>query len=246
MTTKLKTRTPLKPPANRKLSAKMSSEDRRASIIRAVRRVFAEKGFDGTKTRELAEAAGVSEALLFKHFPNKEALYTAMQISCCSEEGSAAMERLKALEPSASTLVLLTHFIMSRMLGKPAANEDDRVLQTRLMLRSLTEDGEFARLFLKGAPAQGNRWIEECVKAAIAAGEAADGPVRPSLGGWFASHLAAMIRIHLLPAEPVVDYGVSRDKLVEQAVWFVLRGMGLKDETIKRYYNPRALALFAE
>ena len=64
----------------------MSSEDRRAAIIRAVRRVFAEKGFDGTKTRELAEAAGVSERSLFKHFPNKEALYSAMQISCCSEQ----------------------------------------------------------------------------------------------------------------------------------------------------------------
>lgn len=228
-----------------KSTAKMPSEERRAAIIKAVRRVFAEKGFDGTKTRELAEAAGVSEALLFKHFPNKEALYSAMQVSCCSEQGSAAMERLKALEPSASTLVLLTHFVVSKMLGKPAVSDDDQVLQTRLMLRSLTEDGEFARLYLKGGPSQGNRWIEECIKAAVAAGEAVDGPVRPSVGGWFASHLAAMIRIHLLPSEPVVEYGVSREKLVEQAVWFILRGMGLKEETIKRYYNPKALALFA-
>jgi hypothetical protein len=156
------------------------------------------------------------------------------------------MERLKALEPSASTLVLLAHFVVSRMLGKPAANEDDQVLQTRLMLRSLTEDGEFARLFLKGGPSQWNRWIEECIKAAIAAGDAVDGPVQPSLGGWFASHLAAMVRIHLLPAEPVVEYGVSREKLVEQVVWFILRGMGLREEAIKRHYNPRALALFAD
>src|SRR5579859_694380 len=95
-------------------SAKMSSAQRRAAIIKAVRRVFAEKGFDGTTTRELAVAAGVSEALLFKHFPNKEALYSAMQISCCSDEAaSAVVERLKALEPSASTLVFLIHFIIS-------------------------------------------------------------------------------------------------------------------------------------
>jgi AcrR family transcriptional regulator len=228
-----------------KSMVKMSSADRREAIIKAVRRVFAEKGFDGTKTRALAEAAGVSEALLFKHFPNKEALYSAMQVSCCSEPGSGAMERLKALEPSASTLVLLTHFVVSKMLGKPAASGDDQVLQTRLMLRSLTEDGEFARLYLKGGPSQGNRWIEECIKAAVAAGEAVDGPVRPSVGGWFASHLAAMIRIHLLPSEPVVEYGVSREKLVEQAVWFILRGMGLKEEVIKRCYNPKALALYA-
>ena len=60
---------------------KLSSEERKAAILRAVRRVFAEKGFDGTTTRALADAAGVSEALLFKHFPNKEALFSAMKLS---------------------------------------------------------------------------------------------------------------------------------------------------------------------
>jgi AcrR family transcriptional regulator len=227
-----------------KPTPKMSSEDRRAAIVKAVRRVFAEKGFDGTTTRELAAAAGVSEALLFKHFPNKEALYSAMQVACCVQQDSEAIERLKALEPSASTLVLLTHFFVSKMLGKQPAADDDNLLQTRLMLRSLTEDGEFARLYLKGGPTQGNQWIEECIKAAVAAGEAVDGPVRPRVASWFGTNLAAMIRLHLLPAEPVVDYGVSREKLVEQVVWFILRGMGLKEESIGRHYNPRALALF--
>jgi AcrR family transcriptional regulator len=226
-------------------SSKMSSEERRAAIIKAVRRVFAEKGFDGTTTRELAVAAGVSEALLFKHFPNKEALYTAMQISCCSdEEASAVVERLKALEPSASTLVFLIHFIISKIAGEKTINDDEGSLQTRLIVRSLTEDGEFARLFLKGRPTEGNRWIEACIKAAIADGDAFDGPVRPSTGGWFTHHLAVMLKIHLLPARPVVEYGIAHEKLVEQAVWFTLRGMGLKEETIGRYYNPKALALF--
>jgi AcrR family transcriptional regulator len=222
----------------------LNSEERRAAIIKAVRRVFAEKGFDGTTTRELAEAAGVSEALLFKHFPNKEALYSAMQLSCCREQTSAKRERLKSLEPSASTLVFLVHLLISHMLINRLAGDDEEALQNRLMLRSLMEDGEFARLFLQGMPSQWVGKVEECIKAAIAAGDAVDGPVRPSLRGWFAQHLAAMIMNNLRPAKPVVDYGVSRDKLVEQAVWFTLRGMGLKEEAIKRYYNPRALALF--
>lgn len=244
--TKARKNTPLKMPAKipAKVSSKMSSEQRRAAIIKAVRRVFAEKGFDGTTTRELAVAAGVSEALLFKHFPNKEALYSAMQISCCNEQASAMVEKLKALEPSASTLVFLIHFIISRIAGDKSANDDEELLQTRLIMRSLTEDGEFARLFLKGRPTEGNRWIEACLQAAIAAGDAVDGPVRPSVGGWFTHHLAVMLKIHLLPAQPVVEYGISHDKLVEQAVWFTLRGMGLKEETIKRHYNPKALALF--
>ena len=49
---------------------------------------------------------------------------------------------------------------------------------------------------------------------------------------------------HLRPATPVVDYKASRAKLVEHAVWFALRGMGLKEEAIRRHYNPKALALF--
>ena len=51
---------------------------------------------------------------------------------------------------------------------------------------------------------------------------------------------------NLLPADPVVDYGVRRGQLVEQIVWFSLRGLGLKDEAIRRYYNPKALALFGD
>lgn len=226
-----------------KSTVKMSSEERRAAIIKAVRRVFAEKGFDGTTTRELADAAGVSEALLFKHFPNKEALFSAMQLSCCTERDHDRMERLKALEPSASTLVLLVHFLVWRIVtgGSP---DEEQTIQNRLFLRSLAEDGDFARLLLKRPTLSWIPKIEQCLKVATAAGEAVACPVRANLRAWFTHHLAAMIMFYLLPAEPAVDYGAARARLVEPAVWFALRGMGLTDEAIKRYYNPKALALF--
>lgn len=227
-----------------KTTAKLSGEERRAAIIKAVQRTFAEKGFDGTTTRALADAAGVSEALLFKHFPNKEALFAAMQESCCNEQDAGLFERLTTLDPSASTLVLLVHFLVSKIVAGCASGGEDQTIPSRLMLRSLAEDGDFARSWL-GHLASG--WIpkvEECIEAAVAAGDAAKGPVLPGLLGWFAHHLAAMLATNLLPAEPVVDYGVPRDRLVEQAVWFSLRGMGLKEEVIRRYYNPKALALF--
>jgi TetR/AcrR family transcriptional regulator len=40
--------------------------------------LFSRRGFEGTTTRGLARKAGISEALLFRHFPNKEALYAAI------------------------------------------------------------------------------------------------------------------------------------------------------------------------
>ena len=227
-----------------KTTAKLSGEERRAAIIKAVRRTFAEKGFDGTTTRELADAAGVSEALLFKHFPHKEALYAAMQESCCDEQSAGAVERLNALEPSASTLVLLVHFLVSHVLTGCASDEGDQTIPTRLMLRSLAEDGDFARTWLRQLASCWIPKVEESLRAAVAAGEAVDGPVLPGLGGWFTHHLAAMLTTHLMHDKPVVDYGVPCERLTEQTVWFALRGMGLKEQAIRRYYNPKALALF--
>jgi AcrR family transcriptional regulator len=230
---------------NIKTAKKLSGDERRAAIINSVRQLFAEKGFDGTTTRELAQAAGVSEALLFKHFPNKEALYSAMQLACCNERDFDQIERLTALEPSASTLVLLVEFFVSRVVEGPHCDRD-KAIHARLMLRSLNEDGEFARLCLKGLPSDLIRWMAASLQAAVVAGDAYDGPVQPALGCWFTHHLVTMIKTYLLPTTPVVDYGLPREKVVEQVTWYTLRGMGLKEEAICRYYNPTASALFAE
>jgi AcrR family transcriptional regulator len=227
-----------------KATLKLSSEERRAAIIKAVQRVFAEKGFDGTTTRELAEAAEVSEALLFKHFPNKEALYSAMQTSCCQGK-DPVIERLRALEPSTSALVTLVHFMFSKKVGTRPTEDDQDAIHMRLMSRSILEDGEFARVHLRQMASGWIPKIEECLKAAVATGDAVNGPVMDSLKGWFCHDLAVILRLHVSPDKPIVDYKVSRQKLIEQAVWFTLRGMGLKEEAIKRYYNPKALALIS-
>jgi AcrR family transcriptional regulator len=57
---------------------RLSSEDRRASIVDAACKLFAEKGFRGTTTRELAAAVGVTEPVLYEHFKTKRDLYTAI------------------------------------------------------------------------------------------------------------------------------------------------------------------------
>lgn len=224
---------------------KLSGEERKAAIVRAVRRVFAEKGFHATTTRELADAASVSEALLFKHFPTKEALFTAMQTACCNEQDHDLFERLRGLEPSASTLVLLVHFLVSRMVGGHRKPAEEQVIHQRLMLRSLAEDGEFARLLMRKIALNWVPKIEECLHAAETAGET-PAAVRANLAGWFVNHLAAMIMFNLLPDPPVVDYEVSRSDLVQEAVRFTLRGMGLPEKAIRSHYNPQALALFED
>ena len=57
---------------------RLSRMERHASIIAAAASLFAVNGFKGTTTREIAKTAGISEALLFKYFPTKHALYAAI------------------------------------------------------------------------------------------------------------------------------------------------------------------------
>jgi len=215
----------------------MSSEDRRTAIIRTARRVFVEKGFDRTTTRELAEAAGVSEALLFKHFPSKEALYSAIHMSCFKEEGSKVIKRLQSLEPSTSALVFLVHDLISHILGKQP--EEGKRSFLRLVLRSLMDEGEFARLGIQGPPSHWVQKIEECIAAAKVAGDMVDGPIPTNLGGWCTHHLISGFMMHFLPVDPVIDYGIPREELVNQVIWFCLRGMGLKEEAIRRCYKSK-------
>ncbi len=53
----------------------MSAEDRRLSILEAARQAFVSSGYGGARTRDIAERAGVNEALLFRHFATKEQIF---------------------------------------------------------------------------------------------------------------------------------------------------------------------------
>ena len=60
------------------MRTRMAGGDRREQILRGAMELFAEKGFRGATTREIAQHLGISEALMFKYFPSKEALYRAI------------------------------------------------------------------------------------------------------------------------------------------------------------------------
>ncbi|BEU28553.1 TetR/AcrR family transcriptional regulator [Paraburkholderia sp. 22B1P] len=55
----------------------MSPEERKSEIVRGAIAYFAEGGF-GSQTRELTQRLGISNALLFKYFPTKDALIEAI------------------------------------------------------------------------------------------------------------------------------------------------------------------------
>src|SRR5260221_7603210 len=101
---------------------RLDNEDRRRGIVEAAVPLFARKGFAGTTTKEIAEAAQVSEALVFKHFPSKVALYEEiMRLGC---EGDPALEHIAALEPSTRTLINMVHGMLRHfVLGATAPGD---------------------------------------------------------------------------------------------------------------------------
>src|ERR1043165_704018 len=57
---------------------RLAASDRRRQLLELALDTFSQKGYQGTTTKEIAAAAGVTEAIIFRHFPNKQALYSAV------------------------------------------------------------------------------------------------------------------------------------------------------------------------
>jgi len=74
------------PTATRQLS---TAAERREALVEAAVAAFAEHGFHGTPTTEIAKAAGISQAYLFRLFPTKSELYVAAVERCYRRLGDA-------------------------------------------------------------------------------------------------------------------------------------------------------------
>lgn len=218
-------------------NSRLSGTDRRTAILEAVLPLFAKKGFHGATTKELAESAGVSEALLYRHFPSKGLLYEEVQQhSSQVPDLDPVFERLWSTRPGAERLVAAVYVFIHRV-----ANAEDPTVP-RLMATSLLEDGRFVRMVLKRLM---DRWLgllSGALKAAQSAGEVDASAGDPSANVWLCQHLAMALLMMRLPGKPAVDYPASRESMVSASVLFCLRGIGLKEEAIRRHYAPEKLA----
>jgi len=213
---------------------RLDAEERRRAIIDAALPLFAKKGFAATTTKELAEAARVSEALIFKHFPSKAALYSEILRAGC--EGSPELERLKSLMPSTPTLVAIVDGLVRYFVCKVAGEATGDRARQRLMVASFLEDGEFALLAYDWVAATILPIYTASIRAAAASGDIPTGStLSPENGFWFAHHLAQMLAVVALPGRSTVPHGCDADDIVRQARLFILRGLGLRDETIDRH-----------
>ena len=68
-------------------AARMTGDKRREQILQTAVDLFSQRGFKGTTTKEIARAAGVSEAMVFRHFATKDELYGAILDNKGCEDG---------------------------------------------------------------------------------------------------------------------------------------------------------------
>ncbi|HKR12765.1 MAG TPA: TetR/AcrR family transcriptional regulator [Pyrinomonadaceae bacterium] len=122
----------------------MAGEERRLQILAVAVSLFSNRGFRGTTTKEIAQAAGVSEAMVFRHFATKEELYAAIldHKACAGHESfepeKMAAEAIKQKDDRAVFEALA--------LGALDHHENDREFQ-RLLLHSALEKHELAQMF---------------------------------------------------------------------------------------------------
>lgn len=113
--------------------SRMAGEDRRLQILRVAVSLFSQKGFRGTTTKEIAHLAGVSEAMVFRHFATKNELYSAiLDHKACSGD---------TLNPE-------------QIVAEAIAEKDDQAVFERLAFAALEHherDPDFQRLLMFSA-----------------------------------------------------------------------------------------------
>ena len=127
------------------VAARMAGEERRLQILRLAVSLFSQRGFSGTTTKEIAQAAGVSEAMVFRHFATKEELYSAILDHKACSGGPLDPEHMvaDALQRKDDQAVF-----EGLALGALQHHECDPEFQ-RLLLHSALERHELAQMFFE-------------------------------------------------------------------------------------------------
>lgn len=212
---------------------RISGEERRALILAAARRVFSQHGYDGAKTLQIAREAKVSEALVYRHFPSKLALYRAVMRQVFNEQDTN-FQTLGIREASAAGLVraLKTYFTM-------VVNEPDGEIQQRfrMMLASLSGDGNYASLLYRRSQRINSKTVGDAHKAARDSGEMTGRELSIPNTAMFVEHVGTMLSAILALDPASRPYATDGEDLATDAVWFCCRGIGLTDEAIAAYID---------
>ena len=145
---------------------RLSNAERRSQIIQVAMDLFAGRGFKGATTRAIAESAGVSEAIIFRHFATKEDLYDAIITTSIERRREAWEQETPAIDEGKDLGDLLTAFARA-FIGRNRKNQTF----IRLMLYSALEDHKFRQRFFEAHRSPYMRAIKDRIQRGLDAGE---------------------------------------------------------------------------
>lgn len=194
---------------------RLSATERRQAIVTEAIRLFSNKGFKGTTTRELAAAVGVSEPVIYQHFATKKDLYAAI-IESKSEEVRDQIGFWMEAQGGDDRVAFVA---LGRLIWR--WYEDDRTL-TRLLFFSALEGHELSDMFFTRHAAGFLEAVSNHIKTRIAAG--AFRPMDPETLAWafigMVAHHAESVSVFRFDPKPR-----PREAVLEDMVEIFLRGV---------------------
>ncbi|MFN7181418.1 MAG: TetR/AcrR family transcriptional regulator [Planctomycetota bacterium] len=118
---------------------RLSSKERKKQIIESAMVLFAKNGFNGTHTKDIAKNAKVSEALIFKFFPTKLSLYSAIIEYRLQQVGST-------FDISEKSCKTIKDFLCKVALSHIRKIEEDDTFM-RILLFSALEGHKLSKIF---------------------------------------------------------------------------------------------------
>ena len=138
----------------------MAGDERREQILQIAMRLFSENGFRGTTTKKIAAEAGISEAMVFRHFANKDELYSAiLDHKACDEGFDDPFEKIA--EELAAKDDFGVFYGMAINALKHHRKDPNFI---RLLLFSALEGHELAKMFFESYVAGAYEFLSEYIR----------------------------------------------------------------------------------
>lgn len=217
-------------------SARMSGEDRRRQLIQVAMRLFSQKGFTGTTTKEIAAAANVNEAIIFRHFATKDDLYAAIldykSNQACSGDWLAELQ----IQAERRDDIQLFRTVAEKKLSHHRCDEHDQFL--RLMFYSALEGHTLAHIFLERQARPINKFLCSYIKERQR--EGAFCGVNPRIA---VSAFIGALNHHVMMNAFFEDWriNISDEEAVESYTNLFLNGLRVKDVTTAKQIRKTTL-----
>ena len=200
---------------------RLSANQRREQLIQVAVDLFSRKGFNGTTTREIAVAAGVTEAIIFRHFETKEQLYKAIidsKLNCADTAvWLADLQRAMDRDDDRAVFQGLIKAIITTHRTDPKFE--------RLMLYAALEGNEIAMTYMQQVTAS----IVEVFRRYFARRQK-EGRLRPIPSDLALAAIVGMAQHYALSkyVHGTKNRGLPDEQALESFTQIAMSGLGLK------------------